>query len=180
MLVPLVLVVLGLVLEGLAGPAPDPISPNQGAAGVAVGLAGLALASKLTGKDCEDVGIAPNLCASLYDEENCDRDSAFLDLPPGAEGVLPGLGDVGNILSGGLRRNDVESVIVKYRCKLELWTESDDYKNKKEPNYEIDQSSRLKIFNDKHINDLADEKKYKGLDEKISAYRCTCRDSTLG
>ena len=32
----------------------------------------------------------------------------------GDEGVLP-------LLSTGLRRNDVESLIVAYRCKLELW-----------------------------------------------------------
>merc|ERR1712066_901828 len=96
----------------LALPAAGPVGPSLNQA--AVGLAGLALAAKIAEDECDDVGIEDGLCAALYDEEKCDRGASFLELRSGDEGVLP-------LLTTGLRRNDVESLIVRYRCKLELW-----------------------------------------------------------
>ena len=52
--------------------------------------------------------ISDGLCAALYDEEKCSRSADFLELRPGDQGVLP-------LLTTGLRRNDVESLIVSYR-----------------------------------------------------------------
>ena len=52
--------------------------------------------------------ISDGLCAALYDEEKCSRSADFLELRPGDQGVLP-------LLTTGLRRNDVESLIVRYR-----------------------------------------------------------------
>merc|ERR1712172_178551 len=68
--------------------------------------------------DCRDVGIDANLCAVMYDEEKCDRSGAFKSLLPSEQGKLP-------ILTRGLRRNDAESLIVRDRCKLELWDHAD-------------------------------------------------------
>ena len=53
------------------------------------------------------VQISDGLCAALYDEEKCSRSADFLELRPGDQGVLP-------LLTTGLRRNDVESLIVSY------------------------------------------------------------------
>merc|ERR1712243_401707 len=107
------------VLQTLAPPppAPSPASSDSSsssgssglalaAAGVAGVVAGLALAPN---PDCEDVGIDRTMCVVMYDKEKCDRTHSFLNLVPGAEGVLP-------LLTRGLRRNDMESLVVRRRC----------------------------------------------------------------
>merc|ERR1712050_27584 len=58
--------------------------------------------------------VPDSVCAVLYDEEKCKVQSDHLVLGVGDQGVLP-------LLSRGLRRNDVESLVVRARCKLELW-----------------------------------------------------------
>jgi len=146
-----------------------PVGPKS--AGVA--LAGLAVASKLAEDECDDVGIEDNLCAVLYDEEKCKRSASYLSLRKGDEGVLP-------LLTTGLRRNDVESLIVRYRCKLELWDDKNDLKNKEKPDLVIDRTSKTNLGRNKYVDNLGDEDEYKHMDEKISAYRCTCRESTFG
>merc|ERR1711936_780525 len=117
----------------LAVPAPVPagLSLNQ----AAVGLAGLAIAAKIAEDECDDVGIEDGLCAVLYDEEKCKRSEDFLSLRPGDSGVLP-------LITTGLRRNDVESLIVAYRCKLELWDDDKGIEEGKAPDAVIDRSSR--------------------------------------
>jgi len=146
-----------------------PIGPKS--AGAA--LAAVAIVSKLAEDECDDVGINDNLCAVLYDEQKCKKSSSYLSLRNGDEGVLP-------LFTTGLRRNDVESLIVKYRCKLELWDDDNGFEKGAKPDVVIDRSSRTNLGRNKYVDSLADEDEYEDLDEKISAYRCTCRESTLG
>merc|ERR1712168_937705 len=109
----LLLSLLSVISRARASPAPLPAGAGTAAVAAAgIGAAGVALA--LSEDECDDVGISDGLCASLYDEEKCSRSSSFLELRPGDQGVLP-------LITTGLRRNDVESLIVRYRCKLELW-----------------------------------------------------------
>merc|ERR1711902_71254 len=119
------------------------------------------------GDECDDVGIQDNLCAALYDEEKCKRSEGFLELRNGDQGVLP-------LVTTGLRRNDVESLIVRYRCKLELWDDSDGLEDGASPDLVID---RTKQAQNKYADSLALDDDYKHMDEKISAYSCTCRDT---
>merc|ERR550539_1656016 len=44
----------------------------------------------------------------------------------------------------------------------------------------IDQTSRLNLGRNKYVDSLGDEDEYEHMDEKISAYRCSCRESTFG
>merc|ERR1712126_349652 len=78
--------------------------------------AGLSLAAQLGGgaHTCDMVEVPDSVCAVLYDEEKCKAQSDHLVLGGGGQGVLP-------LLYRGLRRNDVESLVVRARCKLELW-----------------------------------------------------------
>jgi len=146
----------------LAVPAPAPVGPSLNQA--AVGLAGIALAAKIAEDECDDVGIEDGLCGVLYDEQKCKRSSDFLSLRPGDSGVLP-------LISTGLRRNDVESLIVAYRCKLELWDDDEGLEKGKAPDAIIDRSSRLNLGRNKYVDSLADDDDLEDLDEKISAYR---------
>eukprot|EP00092_Neocalanus_flemingeri_P008334 GFUD01008986.1.p1 GENE.GFUD01008986.1~~GFUD01008986.1.p1 ORF type:complete len:166 (-),score=49.00 GFUD01008986.1:138-635(-) len=161
----LCLTLLGLVSTSVA----TPIGPKTAAAGVAA----LAIAAKLAEDECDDVGIEDNMCAVLYDEQKCKRSSSYLSLRDKDEGVLP-------LFTTGLRRNDVESLIVRYRCKLELWDDDEGLKNGDRPDLVIDRTSRTNLGRNKYVDNLGDEDEYKHLDEKISAYRCTCRESSLG
>jgi len=154
----------------LALPAAHPVGPSLNQA--AVGLAGLALAAKIAEDECDDVGIEDGLCAVLYDEQKCKRSADFLSLRPGDSGVLP-------LISTGLRRNDVESLIVAYRCKLELWDDDEGLEKGTAPDVVVDRSSRLNLGRNKYVDSLADDEDLEDLDEKISAYRCTCRDSAF-
>jgi len=170
----LVVALLCLLSPGLPSPAPLPASPSSDSVVAAAGLAGLALAAKIAEDECDDVGISDGLCAALYDEEKCSRSADFLELRPGDQGVLP-------LLTTGLRRNDVESLIVSYRCKLELWDDDSGLEeNPERPDLVIDQTSRLNLGRNKYVDSLGDEEEFEHMDEKISAYRCTCRESTFG
>merc|ERR1711928_192223 len=132
----------------LAVPAPAPVGPSLNQA--AVGLAGLALAAKIAEDECDDVGIEDGLCGVLYDEQKCKRSSDFLSLRPGDSGVLP-------IISTGLRRNDVESLIVAYRCKMELWDDDEGLEKGTAPDVVVDRSSRLNLGRNKYVDSLADD-----------------------
>merc|ERR1719147_459147 len=143
------------------------------AAAAAAAIAGGALIAKVAEDECDDVGINDNLCAALYDEEKCKRSEGFLELRNGDQGVLP-------LVTTGLRRNDVESLIVRYRCKLELWDDDKGLEKGATPDLVIDRTSRTNLGRNKYVDSLADEEEYRALDEKISAYRCTCRESTFG
>jgi len=154
----------------LAVPAPAAVGPSLNQA--AVGLAGLALAAKIAEDECDDVGIEDGLCGVLYDEEKCKRSGDFLSLRPGDSGVLP-------LITTGLRRNDVESLIVAYRCKLELWDDDKGLEKGNPPDVIVDRSSRLNLGRNKYVDSLDDDDDLKDLNEKISAYRCTCRDSAF-
>merc|ERR1711963_767003 len=124
-------------------PAAGPVGPSLNQA--AVGLAGLALAAKIAEDECDDVGIEDGLCAVLYDEQKCKRSADFLSLRPGDSGVLP-------LISTGLRRNDVESLIVRYGCKLELWDDRDGLEDGVNPDLIID---RTKNAQNKYVDSLA-------------------------
>merc|ERR1719510_1541000 len=147
------LTLLCLLSPCLTSPGPRPASPSSDSVVAAAGLAGLALAAKIAEDECDDVGISDGLCAALYDEEKCDRSADFLELRSGDEGVLP-------LLTTGLRRNDVESLIVRYRCKLELWDDDSGLEEGAVPDLVIDQTSRLNIGRNKYVDSLADEDEY--------------------
>merc|ERR1711872_48565 len=149
------------------------ITTPLGAKEAGVAIAAGALVSKLAEDECDDVGIKDSMCAVLYDEEKCKRSSSYLSLRSGDSGVLP-------LITTGLRRNDVESLIVKYRCKLELWDDDKGLEKGTSPDLVIDRTSRRNLGRNKYVDSLADEDEYKALEEKISAYRCTCRESTFG
>jgi len=170
--VPLLSLVL-LAASLTASPAPLPVGPDLNSNTAAVAIAGLAVVAKIAEDECDDVGIRDDLCAVLYDEEKCKTSEDFLELRNGDQGVLP-------FLTTGLRRNDVESLIVRYRCKLELWDNSDGLESGSRPDLVIDRSSRTNLGRNKYVDSLADEDEYRHMDEKISAYRCSCRESTLG
>merc|ERR1712110_1282349 len=165
--------VLLLASSITASPAPLPVGPDLTSNTAAVAIAGLAVAAKLSEDERDDIGIRDDLCAVLYDEEKCKKSEDFLELRNGDQGVLP-------LLTTGLRRNDVESLIVRYRCKLELWDSDNGLEEGAAPDLVIDRTSRLNLRMNKYVDSLADEDEYKSMDEKISAYRCTCRESTLG
>merc|ERR1712106_696471 len=99
------------------------------------------------GDECDDVGINDNLCAVLYDEQKCKKSSSYLSLRNGDEGVLP-------LFTTGLRRNDVESLIVKYRCKLELWDDNNGFEKGAKPDVVIDRSSRTNLGRNKYVDSL--------------------------
>ena len=65
----------------------------------------------------------------------------------------------------------MESLIVSYRCKLELWDDDSGLANGANPDLVIDRTSRLNLGRNKYVDSLADEDEYKHMDEKISAYR---------
>ena len=65
----------------------------------------------------------------------------------------------------------VQSLIVRYRCKLELWDNSDGLESGSTPDLVIDRSSRTNLGRNKYVDSLADEDEYRHMDEKISAYR---------
>ena len=65
----------------------------------------------------------------------------------------------------------VKSLIVRYRCKLELWDDSDGLESGARPDLVIDRSSRTNLGRNKYVDSLADEDEYEHMDEKISAYR---------
>ena len=153
--------------------SPTPVGPNISGSTAALGVAGLALAAKLAEDECDDVGIEDGLCAVLYDEDKCKRSSSFLSLRSGDQGVLP-------LFTTGLRRNDVESLIVSYRCKLELWDDDKDFESGAAPDAVVDRTSRLNVGRNKYVDSLEDDNDLEDLNEKISAYRCTCRESALG
>merc|ERR1719471_2395915 len=138
---------LPLLLSIIARTFSSPAAVPQSAGAAAAGLAGLALAAKIAEDECNDVGISDGLCAALYDEEKCSRSSSFLELRPGDQGVLP-------LLTTGLRRNDVESLIVSYRCKLELWDDDSGLANGANPDLVIDRTSRLNLGRNKYVDSL--------------------------
>merc|ERR1711874_11549 len=120
--------------------------------------------------ECDDVGIEPNLCAVLYDETNCLATSSKLSLRPGDQGVLPSLTLGTNLL----RTNDAESLIVKFKCKLEVWDRSSVYQSGGPADLVIDRTSRIRTLGrNKYVDSMAED--YPALNEKISAYKCTCR-----
>ena len=62
-------------------------------------------------------------------------------------------------------------MIVRYRCKLELWDDDKGLEKGAKPDLVIDRSSRTNLGRNKYVDSLADEDEYEDLDEKISAYR---------
>merc|ERR1712183_1110859 len=174
-MVMLFLLVLGTVVAAPSSSSSDSGSGSSlgsmaasGAAGV---LVGLVLAPS---PDCDDVGIDRTLCAVLYDKENCDRSNNYLSILPGGEGVLPLI----NLQTRGLRANDAESLIVKDRCKLELWDKRDGLANGSPPDLVFDRMPWWNVLGDKYVDELDDE--HESMNEAISAYRCTCRGAYWG
>ena len=120
------------------------------------------------------------MCGVLYDEEKCKADADYLVLGDGDQGVLP-------LLSRGLRRNDVEvtimtgmiiltisfllqSLVVRARCKLELWDSHHGLERGEQPDLVLD---RQQEFRNLMVDNLAKVDEYKHMDEKISGYRYT-------
>ena len=64
-----------------------------------------------------------------------------------------------------------QSLIVRYRCKLELWDEGEGLERDAAPDLVIDRTSRTNLGRNKYVDSLKDEDEYKHMDEKISAYR---------
>merc|ERR1712227_327145 len=168
----LLILLISVSLSSLSA-VPAPVGPDLSSNTAVAAAAGLAVAAKLAEDECDDVGIRDDLCAVLYDEEKCDRSEDFLEIRNGDQGVLP-------LFTTGLRRNDVESLIVRYRCKLELWDDDEGLEDGSEPDLVIDRTSRTNLGRNKYVDSLKDDDDYEHMDEKISAYRCTCRESTFG
>merc|ERR1712080_634567 len=159
---------MGVVFSFWQMSAATPVGTKTAAA--VAGAAAIGIAISGNDPDCDDVGIDDNACAALYDEENCDRSDKFKILRNGDQGVLP-------MWSWSeLRRNDVESLIVR-RCKLELWDAANGLATGAVPDLVIDRTPRI-VTRNKYIDDLSDD--YEFMDQKISAYRCTCREATFG
>eukprot|EP00092_Neocalanus_flemingeri_P021265 GFUD01023044.1.p1 GENE.GFUD01023044.1~~GFUD01023044.1.p1 ORF type:complete len:160 (+),score=47.34 GFUD01023044.1:122-601(+) len=142
----------------------SPIGP-QGEEG-ALANSGLALAVRFAEPKCDTKEVPDTVCAVLYDEENCKRRSDYLELVSGDEGVLP-------LLSRGLRRNDVESLVVHAHCKLELWDSRHGLERQERPDLVIDRTGE---FRNLYVDSLAKVDEFKHVDEKISGYRCSCRE----
>eukprot|EP00092_Neocalanus_flemingeri_P070173 GFUD01086096.1.p1 GENE.GFUD01086096.1~~GFUD01086096.1.p1 ORF type:complete len:175 (+),score=44.23 GFUD01086096.1:98-622(+) len=164
---------LGAVLGAPSGTQTDSGSSlgSMAASGAAGVLVGLVMAPS---PDCKDVGIDRTLCAVLYDKEKCERSNNYLSILPGAQGVLPLI----NLHTRGLRANDAESLIVRDRCKLELWDKRDGLEKGSPPDLVIDRTPWWNVLGDKHVDELDDD--YEEMNEAISAYRCTCRESMWG
>merc|ERR1712058_47252 len=77
------------------------------------------------------------------------------------------------LLSRGLRRNDVESLVVRARCKLELWDSHHGLERGEQADLVLD---RQQEFRNLFVDSLAKVDEYKHMDEKISGYRCSCRE----
>ena len=74
-------------------------------------------------------------------------------------------------------RNDAESLAVRDRCKLELWDSDTGLKEGTAPNLVIDRTLRT-VTGNKYVDSLDDD--YEEMNEAISSYRCTCRESYWG
>ena len=83
-------------------------------------------------------------CAVLYDEENCDTSSDMLRVRPGDSGRL----SKWSPFTSSLQRNDLESLIVRAHCKLELWDDDDGIDNNQPPDIVIDNTVTMQIFSD--------------------------------
>ena len=64
-----------------------------------------------------------------------------------------------------------QSLIVRYRCKLELWDDDGGLEAGAQPDLVIDRTSRTNLGRNKYVDSLADEDEYEHMNEKISAYR---------
>ena len=80
----------------------------------------------------------------LYDEENCDTSSDQLRVRPGDSGRL----SKWSPFTSSLQRNDLESLIVRAHCKLELWDDDDGIDNMQPPDIVIDNTVNMQIFSD--------------------------------
>ena len=69
-------------------------------------------------------------------------------------------------------------MIVKDRCKLELWDQGDGLEKGATPDLVFDRTAWWNLLGDKFVNELDDD--HDDMNEAISAYRCTCRESMWG
>ena len=94
--------------------------------------------------------------------------------------------------SSTLERNDLESLIVQSHCKLELWDDDDGIDKGEKPDLVIDntvkqlRSSSFIILNivkyfttAKYLNSFHSIDELSHLDEKISAFRCNCKQPDI-
>lgn len=124
------------------------------------------------GDRCDTVGISNVDCAVLYDEENCDTGSDMLRVKPGDSGRL----SKWSPFTSSLQRNDLESLIVRAHCKLELWDDDDGIDNMQPPDIVIDNT----LFSvARYIDSFENIASIRHLDESISAYRCTCKEPDM-
>ena len=82
-------------------------------------------------------------CAVLFDEENCDTGSDQLRVRPGDWGRL----SKWSPFTSSLQRNDLESLIVRDHCKLELWDDDDGIDNRAPPDIVIDNTVNVNVMN---------------------------------
>jgi len=125
-----------------------------------------------SGDRCDTVGISNTDCAVLYDEENCDTGSDLLRVKDGDSGRLSKWAP----FSSKLQRNDIESLIVRDHCKLELWDDDDGIDNRQPPDMVID-NTLFPVA--KYIDSFENIASIRHLDESISAYRCSCKEPDL-
>ena len=81
-------------------------------------------------------------CAVLFDEENCDTSSDSLRVKPGDWGRL----SKWSPFTSSLQRNDLESLIVRDHCKLELWDDDDGIDNRQPPDFVIDNTVNIHVM----------------------------------
>ena len=72
----------------------------------------------------------------------------------------------------------LQSLIVKDRCKLELWDQRDGLERGDAPDLVFDRTPWWNLLGDKYVNELDDD--HEDMNEAISAYRCSCRESMWG
>jgi len=124
-------------------------------------------------ESCLTVGIPGGYCAILFDEEDCDSGSSLLKIKDGGEGRLSKWSP---FPSSTLERNDLESLIVQSHCKLELWDDDDGIDKGEKPDLVIDNTY---FTTAKYLNSFHSIDELSHLDEKISAFRCNCKQPDI-
>jgi len=137
-------------------------------------ITGLVYYFQGSGETCVTVGISDEYCAILFDQDNCDMSSNLLKVKDGEQGRLGTR--LGTLFTKKLKRNDLESLIVRAHCRLELWDDDDGIDNGAKPDLVLDNTY---FTSPKYIDSFEKISSIRHLDESVSAYRCFCKEPDL-
>jgi len=137
-------------------------------------ISGLVYYFSPSGETCDTVGISDAYCAVLFDQDDCDMSSNLLKVKDGEQGRLGTR--FGTLFTKKLKRNDLESLIVKAHCRLELWDDDDGIDKGAKPDFVLDNTF---FSTSKYIDSFEKISSIKHLDESVSAYRCYCKEPDL-